>query len=111
VLSEEDLGGDLAPLHEYVRLCPTVVFTTGWQGATVFFKGERYEVLPRPTHEVDPTGAGDVFTAAFLIRLEETGDPLLAARFANVVASFSVEQSGTAGIPTRAQVEKWLTAT
>lgn len=110
VLSEEDLGGDLTPLGEYVRLCPTVVLTTGWQGATVFLHGERYEVPPRPTREVDPTGAGDVFTAAFLIRLEETGDPLRAARFANVVASFSVEQSGTAGIPTRAQVERWLAA-
>ena len=110
VLSEEDLGGDLAPLHEYVRLCPTVVLTTGWQGATVFLEGERYEVPPRPAREVDPTGAGDIFTAAFLIRLEETGDPLLAARFANVVASFSVEQSGTESIPPRAQVEGWLAA-
>ncbi|MBC8447851.1 MAG: ribokinase [Chloroflexi bacterium] len=110
VLSEEDLGGDLAPLHEYVRLCPTVVLTTGWQGATVFLEGERYEVPPRPAREMDPTGAGDIFTAAFLIRLEETGDPLLAARFANVVASFSVEQSGTESIPPRAQVEGWLAA-
>ena len=110
VLSEEDLGGDLAPLREYVRLCRIVVLTTGWQGATLFLDGRRHDVPPRPTHEVDPTGAGDVFTAAFLIRLSETGDPLLAARFANVVASFSVERPGTEGIPTRTQVEEWLMA-
>jgi len=110
VLSEEDLGGDLTPLEEYVRLCKIVVLTTGWQGATVFLDGHRYEIPPRPTREVDPTGAGDVFIAAFLIRLAETGDPLLAARFANVVASFSVEQPGPRGIPTRAQVEEWLMA-
>ena len=108
VLSEEDLGGDLTPLHEYVALCPIVVLTSGWQGASVFVGGRRHEVPPRPTHQVDPTGAGDVFTAAFLIRLEETGAPLDAARFANVVASFSVEQVGTRSIPTREQVEAWL---
>ena len=108
VLSEEDLRGDLTPLREYVRLCKIVVLTTGWQGATVFLDGERHEVPARACHEVDPTGAGDVFTAAFLIRLEETGDPLHAARFANVVASFSVERTGMEGIPSRAQVEAWL---
>ena len=109
VLSEEDLEDDLAPLSDYVRLCKTVVLTTGWQGATVFLDGDTHEVPPRRSLQVDPTGAGDVFTAAFLIRLEETGNPLRAARFANVVASFSVEQTGTHGIPTRAQVEAWLT--
>ena len=110
VLSEEDLGGDLTLLQEYARLCKIVVLTTGWQGATVFLDGHRYEVPPRPTQEVDPTGAGDVFTAAFLIYLAETDDLLLAARFANVVASFSVERHGVRGIPTRAQVEEWLMA-
>lgn len=108
VLSAEDLGGDLTPLQEYVALCPIVVLTSGWQGASVFVGGRRYEVPPRPTHEVDPTGAGDVFTAAFLIRLDETQDALEAARFANVVASFSVEQVGTQSIPTREQVEAWM---
>ena len=109
VLSEEDLRGDLTPLQEYIRLCKIVVLTTGWQGATVFLEGERHEVPARACHsEVDPTGAGDVFAAAFLIRLEETGDPLHATRFANVVASFSVERTGMEGIPSRAQVEAWL---
>jgi len=110
VLSEEDLRGDLTPLQEYVRLCKIVVLTTGWQGATVFLDGERHEVPARASHEVDPTGAGDVFAAAFLIRLEETGDPLHATRFANVVASFSVEEVGLGGIPSRNQVDRWLTA-
>jgi sugar/nucleoside kinase (ribokinase family) len=57
---------------------------------------------------MDPTGAGDVFSAAFLIRLAETGDPCEAARFANVAASFSIEAPGVSGIPTRRQVEAYL---
>jgi sugar/nucleoside kinase (ribokinase family) len=110
VLSQEDLGGDLTPLQEYTHLCGIVVLTTGWQGATVFLDGEKHEIPPRLTREVDPTGAGDVFAAAFMVRLEETGDPLLAARFANVVASFSVEAIGLRGIPSRAKVYDWLDA-
>ena len=66
------------------------------------------QVPPRPAREVDPTGAGDVFASAFLIRLAETGDPVQAARFANVVASFSVEGLGMEPSPQRAQVEAWL---
>ncbi len=108
VLSEEDLGGDFSPLEEYKQYTEIVVLTAAWRGCTVYWRGEAYPIPPRPANEVDPTGAGDVFTAAFLIRLEETGDPLISARFANVVASFSVEAPGVTGIPTRETVEAWL---
>lgn len=108
VLSEEDLGGDCSPLDEYMQLTEIVVLTAAARGCTVYWRGQAYPIPPRPAHEVDPTGAGDVFTAAFLIRLQETGDPLASARFANVVASFSVEARGVAGIPRRATVEAWL---
>lgn len=108
VLSEEDLGEDFSPLGEYKKHVEIVVLTAAWRGCTVYWRGEAYPIPPRPANEVDPTGAGDVFTAAFLIRLEETGDPLLSARFANVVASFSVEAPGVTGIPTREMVEAWL---
>ncbi|MCD6290964.1 MAG: ribokinase [Anaerolineae bacterium] len=108
VLSEEDLGGDRSPLDMYIRHTEIVVLTESARGCTVYWRGRAYKIPPRPAKEVDPTGAGDVFTAAFLIRLDETGDPLAAARFANVVASFSVEAPGVTGIPTRQMVEDWL---
>jgi sugar/nucleoside kinase (ribokinase family) len=108
VLSEEDLAGDLSPLEEYKRHTEIVVLTEAWRGCTVYWHGKAYPIPPRPANEIDPTGAGDVFTAAFLIRLEETGDPLISARFANVVASFSVEAPSVTGIPTREMVEAWL---
>ncbi len=108
ILSREDVGGDegyLAVLAEQARL---LVVTDGWHGATVYLAGKAHPIPPRPAVEVDPTGAGDVFAAAFLIRLHETGDPLIAARFANVVASMSVEAPGMESIPWRAQAEAWL---
>ena len=108
VLSDEDLGGDYAPLEQYTAYTEIVVLTQASRGCIVYWRGEAHHVPPRPAKEVDPTGAGDVFTAAFLIRLDETGDPLAAAHFANVVASFSVEAPGVQGIPTRETVETWL---
>ncbi len=50
--------------------------------------------------EVDPTGAGDVFAAAFLFYLHKYGDPRKAVKFANCTAALSVEHIGITGIPT-----------
>jgi sugar/nucleoside kinase (ribokinase family) len=105
VLSEEDLNGDLALMDEYVRLTRIAVMTQGPRGCMVFANGEARQVPGFPAREVDPTGAGDVFAAAFLIRLSETNDPFESARFANATASFCVEAHGVTGIPTREQVQ------
>jgi 1D-myo-inositol 3-kinase len=106
--SEEDVGGDLSVIQEYMSLARIVVITSGWQGSTVYFGGEVRWFPTRPVVEIDPTGAGDVFAAAYLLRLWETEDPWEAARFANIVASFSVEGPGVTTIPGRAQVEGGL---
>jgi len=110
ILSEEDVGGDMALVRRYGSLVDHLVLTQGALGATLHCHGRATHLPARPAREVDPTGAGDVFAAAFLIRLQEAGDPVEAARFANAVASFSVEAPGVAGIPDRRQVEAWLTA-
>ena len=106
--SREDVGGDEAYLDALAKRARLMVVTDGWRGVTVYQHGATHQVPPRPTREVEPTGAGDVFAAAFLIRLAETGAPLVAARFANVVASMSVEAIGIAGIPSRQRVDAWL---
>ena len=62
-----------------------------------------------PINEVDPTGAGDVFAAAFLTHLHKHGNPEQAIDFANCTASFSVEQAGIAGIPTTDMVLQRMT--
>ena len=63
-----------------------------------------------PETEVDPTGAGDTFASAFLIRLHETGDIDEAARFGAAAASLSISGIAAEAIPTRAQVEDRLRA-
>jgi sugar/nucleoside kinase (ribokinase family) len=108
VLSEEDLNGNVALMDEYAQLTRIAVMTQGPLGCVVFAQGETRQMPGFPAREVDPTGAGDVFAAAFLIRLQETNDPFEAARFANATASFCVQAPGVTGIPTRAQVKARL---
>ena len=104
ILSEEDVGGDLSIVDEYARLVEVLVLTSGWKGSSVYRNGETTYIPARDTQEVDPTGAGDIYAAAFLVRLDETDDPLEAAYFANLIASCSVGRKGIDGIPTRRDI-------
>jgi 1D-myo-inositol 3-kinase len=110
VLSEEDLNGNIGLMDDYVRMTRIAVMTQGARGCIVYANGEKRQVHGYPAREVEPTGAGDVFAGAFLVRLEETNDPFESARFANATASFCVEAPGITGIATRAQVEERLKA-
>lgn len=98
VLSEEDVAGDLAAVRRWAQVCPLVALTRGSAGATLFVHGSPHAVAAWPAVERDPTGAGDVFATALLIRLHATGDPQAAARFAAYVAARSVERRGVLGI-------------
>lgn len=104
-LSEEDIGEHRDIIDLYRRTHRVVVLTDGAHGATIYEGESQFHVPAVPVQEVDANGAGDVFAAAFLIRYQETGSTLIAGQFAAAVASYHVEQVGTAGIPTRAQAE------
>lgn len=93
-----------AILHRWSMHVPLLVATDGRHGATLFRHGQTQRFPAYPIDEVDPTGAGDVFAAAFLTHLHKHGDPEQAIDFANCTASFSVEQPGIAGIPTTEMV-------
>lgn len=108
VFSEEDVARDEEIIAAYARLARIMVVTRSRQGADLYYGGERRHFPAFVARQVDPTGAGDVFAAAFLARLHETGNPSEAAHFANCVASFCVEAPGIHGIPTREQVEERL---
>lgn len=104
ILSREDVGDDTTRIERLAARARLLVLTAGWKGATVYYRGQvRAFAAPR-VEEVDPTGAGDIFSAAFLVALHECGEPFRAARFANCVAAHSVERSGMASIPTHREI-------
>ncbi len=113
ILSIEDIDGDLSQVEEFLKYVPLVVLTEYRDGSTIYIHKPESEVEivpipPRPANEVDPTGAGDIFATAFLLRLDETGDPTDAARYANVAASFGVEGQGVTRIPSHKQVLDYM---
>ncbi len=108
VFSLEDVGEDWSLAKDYALAAPIAVVTMAGEGARLFQGEQSRHFETRPAQVVDPTGAGDVFAAAFFLRLYETGDPLEACRFANVAASFSTEGAGWDAIPSRTAVETWL---
>jgi hypothetical protein len=80
-------------------LIPVLAMTEGEQGAKVYVGGRRYHVPAFRREPVDPTGAGDVFAASFLVALRDGMEPLEAAQFACCSASFTVEREGVDGVP------------
>jgi sugar/nucleoside kinase (ribokinase family) len=99
---KEQAGADIAM---WARQAPLVAVTRGADGADLHARDAPAEsFLGVTAHEVDPTGAGDVFAAAFLCWLDRTGDARAAVRFANNVAGCSVERVGVESAPTIAQL-------
>ncbi len=107
-LSDEDLVDGGAQLERWTAAVPVVAMTESWRGARVYAGGGWRRIDAFPEEEVDPTGAGDTFATAFLIRLHETGNVDEATRFGAAAASLSVGGIGAAAMPTRAEVEERL---
>ncbi|MFZ5917895.1 MAG: carbohydrate kinase family protein [Chloroflexota bacterium] len=93
-----------------------VVVKLGGQGSLVLEAGQGrlWRVPAYPARVQDLTGAGDVFCGGFLVGYAETGDPVRAAQYGTVSASFAIESRG--GLATsqvsRCQAEErlaWLT--
>ena len=113
ILSIEDIDGDLGQVETFLDYVSLVVLTAYRDGSTVYRRRSDAEVEvvpipPRPAREIDPTGAGDIFATAFLLRLDETGDPIDAARYANITASFGVEGQGVNGVPSHETVLDYM---
>jgi hypothetical protein len=87
---------------------PIVVLTRGPNGCTLWDETGRHDLPAFQSREIDPTGAGDVFAAAFLVRYHETRSSLEAARYGAAAASLLVQGVGIESVPTRDQIEAVL---
>lgn len=107
-LSQEDMGEFEEEVREWFQQIPVGVVTCGEAGALLFVNGERYAIQADAARETDPTGAGDVFAAAFLIHYRREGDPWEAAAYGACAAACAVEAEGIEGIPDRPTLEARL---
>ncbi len=104
VVSLEDLAREEERAESLAAECRLLVVTEGARGARVYWNRDVRRVPAPPALSLDPTGAGDIFAAAFLVRYQHTRDPWESARFANHLAACSVTRSGLDSVPTAEEV-------
>lgn len=108
-VSSQDVRGQEAQMLEWMQRVPVGAVTSGAAGALLYVNAERYEIRPRPArHEVDTTGAGDVFAATFLVHCHRGGNPWEAAEAAACAASLAVEGEGWTTVPDPATLDTEL---
>ncbi len=108
VMSIEDINRDLELVESMAHQTRVLCLTEGESGSVLYWNGDRRRFRAPLVTEVDATGAGDIFAAAFFVRLHQTRDPWEAARFATCLAAHSVTRIGLNGIPTREEIESCL---
>jgi sugar/nucleoside kinase (ribokinase family) len=108
VMSIEDVNRDLEQVEAMAHQTRILCLTEGEAGAVLYWNGDRRRFRPVEVQEVDATGAGDIFAAAFFMRYYNTRDPWEATRFATNLAARSVTRVGLNGIPTAQEIEECL---
>jgi 1D-myo-inositol 3-kinase len=98
-VGEDDLRGQGDLLDRLVAAVPIVAFTHGARGCELVVRGRTTWIGVHPAREVDPTGAGDVFAAGFLLGLARGADPIDAARLGSAAASIVVEGRAGEALP------------
>ena len=91
----------------------TVLITEGPKGVLVATKEKRYRIsaFNGEKEVIDRTGAGDSFTAGFLVEFLRSRDPEFSAYYGSAVANYVIKRTGGVlleRMPVREDVEKIL---
>ena len=106
-LSIEDLAFDISRLDHIKKAFPVLVLTKGKDGVEIYHGDEMIRIPAEPVEEIDPTGAGDIFAAGFMIYWVIRGKSIQeAGLLANQLAAISISRPGLEGIPTIAEIHK-----
>ena len=93
-LSLDDIDGDESELEQLRQAIDTVIVTDGPNPVQIYRDKAILEMPAFPVEEIDPTGAGDIFAASFLVQYRRTQSLLLAGAYAHSAASYVVEHQG-----------------
>ena len=105
VTSIKDVGGDEEQVEFMAHHTRVLAVTEGAAGSRLYWHGDQRRFRAPEMHEIDATGAGDIYAAAFFIRLHVTRDPWEAARFATQLSARSVIRKGLESIPTAEEIQ------
>lgn len=104
------LKGDIRQILEGLRRAgPRIAIITRGEKPCALLSEEGFvEVKSLRVDVRDPTGAGDVFGAAFLARYSDTQDIVASARFASTAAGLKIRYRGPTGFPSEEEILKSL---
>jgi sugar/nucleoside kinase (ribokinase family) len=105
VLSIEDVAGNEEQVEFIAAHTRVLAVTEAAAGSRLYWHGDQRRFHAPEKYDTDATGAGDIFAAAFFIRLLTTQDPWEAARFATQLSAHSVTRKGLEGIPTAEEIQ------
>ena len=108
VISVDDVDGNEEQIEFMATHTRILAVTEAAAGSRLYWHGDQRRFRAPAMREVDATGAGDVFAAAFFVRLLATRDPWEAARFATHLSAHSVTRAGLQGVPTAEEVQACL---
>ncbi len=87
----------------------TIIVTRGADGCSVYTSKDRMDMPGYAVDEIDPTGAGDCFDAAFITGVLEEMPMGEATQLANACGALAVTEKGPmAGAKSRADVERFM---
>jgi len=106
----EDEENGIRKLFERYRTLEIVILKKGKKGAAIYSRGgKKMNIPPYPVKEVDPTGAGDCFDAAFICGIAEGKDVFIAGKMAAIAGALNAAAFGPMeGNITREEIEKRL---
>jgi sugar/nucleoside kinase (ribokinase family) len=104
----EDQG--VKRLFELYKKLEIVVVKKGKKGATIYLRDKKQiDIPPYPVEEVDPTGAGDCFDAAFVCGIAEGKSIIETGKMAAIAGALNASAFGPMeGDITREKVEQLL---
>jgi hypothetical protein len=105
IISIKDVSGNEKTIDGMAANCPIFVVTEGYLGSRVYWHGDVRRFNAPKVDEIDSTGAGDIFAAAFFIQYNKTANAWEAARFATQLAARSVTRRGVSSVPTGDEVK------
>jgi len=108
VISVEDVDNDENRIDEMASYSRILAVTEASHGSRLYWNGDVRRFRPPSVKEVDATGAGDIYAAAFFMRLYSTRDPWEAARFATQLSAYSVTRIGLDSVPTPEEIRECL---
>jgi sugar/nucleoside kinase (ribokinase family) len=109
VISREDVNRDDELIENWANQTRMLAVTEAASGSVLYWHGDRRRFRASPVAEVDATGAGDVYAATLFSRLLRTNDPWESARFASLLASYTVTRVGLDGVPTAEEIRACMT--